>query len=122
MTEWNPILGALLLLVAAVYAQDIPPEVAAADVGGETAVDRILKDGDEPPVNENEMEMEPTRREEEDRQTGTNEMEMEPILRDDKDRHGGLILTSLECSWHSLCYLMLLLSIYGFSQIFQHPF
>ena len=103
MTKWNSIWVTLLLLVAAVRAKDVPPRVAMVDVGGEMAVDGILQDGDD---RMNEMEMEPNLREEEDRQVGMNEMEMEPTLRDEEDRSGGLILTSLECFWHSLCYLI----------------
>ena len=88
MTEWNSIWGALLFLVAAVHAQDAPPHVAMVDVGGEMAVDSIRQTGDD----------------------RMNEIEVEPALRDEEDRHGHgrLILTSVECFCHSLCYLRLM--------------
>ena len=64
MAEWNSICGTLWLLVAAVHAQDVPPNVAMVDVGGEMAVDRIHQDRDD---RMNQMDMEPILRHEEDR-------------------------------------------------------
>ena len=94
MTEWKLSSCTLLLLVAAVHAQDVPPEVAMVDVDGETAVDREQ----EPPGVMNEREMEPIARNEQE-PPGAN-------LQDEEDRQGWLILTSLECFWHSLCCLI----------------